>query len=179
MTEMVPEIPGNKPTKPMKTNLQLRRTSGFTLVEMLVTITIIVILAGLSLGGFKFVASKQANEQARIQIKLLERGLEEYKLDNGKYPPSNSGSNPIYVALYEDGVNRPDENKIYVPELDPNNNKQGWSQGTTIVDPWGQQYVYRSPGTINPDFDLLSKGPDNQTSTNLSDKKTRDDITNY
>ncbi len=153
----------------MKTNLNFRRTTGFTLIEMLVTITIVVILAGLSLGGFKFVTSKQANEQARIQIKLLERGLEEYKLDNGTFPPS--GSEELFKALYTDGASSSD-NKIYISDLDPNNNKQGWTQGSKIVDPWGNEYIYRYPGTKNPDFDLLSKGPDGS-------QGTPDDISNF
>ncbi len=165
----------------MKANLQTRRTSGFTLIEMLVTITIVVILAGLSLGGFKFVSSKQANEQARIQIKLLERGLEEYKLDNGTFPAS--GTNELFKALYFDGASTTPPGKIYISDLDPVNNKQGWTAGTgastTIVDPWGAEYIFRSPGTKNPDFDLISKGPDGQTSGTSGDSKTLDDISNF
>ena len=159
----------------MKANLHIRRSTGFTLIEMLVTITIVVILAGLSLGGFKFVSSKQANEQARIQIKLLERGLEEYKLDNGTFPTTSS-TNDLFKALYFEGASTTPPGKIYISDLDPTNNKQGWTEGTgagtKIVDPWGAEYIFRSPGQKNPDFDLISKGPDGTVGT-------PDDISNF
>ncbi len=156
-----------------------RATKGFTLVEMLVTITIIAILAGMSLAGLQFVRQKQFNAQAEVQVALLSKGLEEYKLDTGDYPPSGT-SNDLFLALYRDGYDyseASDEEKkewpsnkatvIYVPELDPKNNKQKWTTGSdataTITDPWGQEYIYRRPGdtdAVNPDFDLLSTGKD-------------------
>lgn len=167
----------------MKKPSLLNQRYGFTLVEMLVTITIIVILAGLSLGGFKYVTAKQANSQAAIQIKLLEKAIEEYKLDNGEYPPQGTDSGSLYTELYYKGVNDPQNNKIYVAELDPDNNKQGWTQGTgasvKIVDPWGKQYVYKNPGIVNPDFDLSSYGQDGKTSTNATDISRKDDHNNY
>ena len=154
---------------------------------MLVTITIIVILAGLSLGGFNFVITKQANSQAEIQINLLSNALEEYKLDNGSYP--DDGTNSLYIALYDNGVQNPDTDRIYLAELDPENDRQGWIKGTgsdvTIVDPWDEEYIYRraSPtdpnATKNPDFDLKSMGKDGETADALSDPKTKDDITNF
>jgi len=157
---------------------------GFTLIEMLVTITIIVILAGLSLGGFKFVTTKQANSQAAIQIKLLEKAIEEYKLDNGVYPPQGTGSNSLYTELYSKGVSDPDNNKIYLAELDPLYNKQGWTEGTgtavRIFDPWGKEYIYRNPGTVNPDFDLMSRGQDGATNaTDPNAQVNKDDHANY
>lgn len=166
----------------MKTISYPAPNRGFTLIEMLVTITIIVILAGLTVGGFKFVTTKQANEQAKIQISLISNALEEYKLDKGEYPPGTNSTTPLYKALYFDGV-QDDGSKIYLPELDPVNNKQGWTEGTgadvKIIDPWGVEYIYRNPPTVNPDFDLLSKGQDGVTSDILTDQQNKDDITNY
>ncbi len=151
--------------------IQSSSKAGFTLIEMLVTITIIVILAGLSLGGFKYVTTKQANAQAAIQIKLLENAIEEYKLDHGEYPKAATGTtdiNILYQKLYKDGVDNPNENKIYLADLDPKNNKQGWnteSNPSQLTDPWGAGYIYRNPGTLNPDFDLISKGQDGDLNT--------------
>lgn len=173
----------------MKTRSLLNRHPGFTLIEMLVTITIIVALAGLSLGGFRFIESKKANTQAEIQIRLLEKAIEDYKFDNGVYPSSDtgtSGSNSLYLALYYDGAQDPplNEGKIYLPQLDPENNKQGWTLGeeadVVLVDPWGNEYIYRTSENIeavNPDFDLLSKGKDGKTDTGGSDSK--DDHNNF
>ena len=147
----------NQPHQPMKNPKQSR--PGFTLIEMLVTITIIVILAGLSLGGFKFVTTKQANSQAAIQIKLLEKAIEEYKLDNGVYPGASANyggaaatgavgdfSQVLYTALFYEGYefsvtpNRADLNgtkatKIYLADLDPVNNKHGWLAPSTSSTP--------------------------------------------
>jgi len=39
-------------------------------------------------------------------------------------------------------------------------------------DPWGQEFIYRSPGEHNADYDLISKGPDKQ-------ENTPDDIANF
>lgn len=172
----------SKPKDPLMKTQSIHNTrSGFTLIEMLVTITIIVILAGLSLGGFKYVTAKQANSQAAIQIKLLEKAIEEYKLDNGVYPPQGTGSASLYTELYYKGVNDPTNNKIYLAELDPDNNKQGWTQGTVasvkLFDPWGKEYSYKNPGTVNPDFDLSSMGQDGETDS--GGPKSKDDHNNY
>jgi len=168
----------------MKTHSSANNRSGFTLVEMLVTITIIMILAGLSLGGFKFILTKQANAQAQIQIKLLEKAIEEYKLDNGEYPPQGNGSNSLYTELYYNGAQVPPvgDAKIYLADLDPENDKQGWTQGTgtavILVDPWGTQYIYRTgAGAVNPDFDIISYGKDGDTDVN--GPKSKDDHNNF
>ena len=63
---------------------------GFTLIELMAVITIIVILAGLVVGGLGFVNDRQAKEKAKVQIALLSKAIEEYKLDNGVYPPSGN-----------------------------------------------------------------------------------------
>jgi general secretion pathway protein G len=63
-----------------------RGTAAFTLLEIMTVISIIVILAGLILGSMSFVAERQKFEKARVQIKLLENAIEEYKMDMGEYP---------------------------------------------------------------------------------------------
>jgi type II secretion system protein G len=158
-----------------------RRRRGFTLIELLVVITIIVILAGLSMGGFSYIARKQAEEQTRIQISLLEKALEEYKLDNGEYPDSAGGNLALFNALYGDGAATPPTGKIYLAELDPRNNRQGWIEPTTaggfsrLIDPFGNNYIYTrgdKQTAKNPDFDLASPGKDGRLGT-------PDDIDNY
>ena len=164
----------------MKTQPSSPNRRGFTLIELLVVITIIVILAGLSMGGYGYIVRKQADSQAAIQISLLSKALEEYKLDNGEYPPTDT-TNSLYKLLYWNAVKTPPDPgaKIYLADLDPNSKGQGWIEGTdanaTIRDPWGNEYIYRrgdNSAAKNPDFDLLSKGKDG-TSGNA------DDIDNY
>ncbi len=175
---------------------------GFTLVEMLAVITIIVILAAMVIAGTGYVRDKQARGQATIQIGLLSNALEEYKLDTGAYPVGANGSKGdtkiLYSALYWDsnedgsGADVDREQKIYLAELDPENNKQGWTDGqkanTRIIDPWGNEYYFRSgklaggqpnPTAVNPDFDIWSAGPDGKTSISGDTPDTKDDIKNF
>jgi prepilin-type N-terminal cleavage/methylation domain-containing protein len=146
----------------MKTNPR-RGIAAFTLIELMAVITIIVILAGLVVGGLGFVTERQAKERARVQLALLTKALEEYKLDIGMYPPTGNvtgnlgtnGSNnsqDIYIALFYEGYNFnsqtnppfnwtktvngvqvPMATKIYLPDLDPTWSKQGWVDLVTGV----------------------------------------------
>lgn len=147
-------------------------------MELLVVISIIVILSGLTVGGFAFVNQTQAKKQAAIQIGLLQLALEDYKSDNGEYPVARSSTGAgqtgkIFSALFPANLN----DKTYLPELDPENDSQGWLNGQTsgtnlrIFDPWGTEYNYRTNDpsrptrtySANPDFDLWSSGPDGKT----------------
>ncbi len=156
--------------------------------------TIILILAGLIIGSFQFVKTRQQNNQAEIQINLLGKAIEEYQLDNGEYPgDENAGgangtaqSNRLFTALYFDGFQAGDDgtSSIYLPELDPLNDSHKWIDGTgataTIIDPWGAEYLYRrGTGALNPDYDLWSKGPDGKSSGDGEDDDDKDDISNF
>lgn len=165
----------------------MKMKRGFTLVETLVVIAIIVILASLVAGGLSLIRDKQAREKARVQIHLLATGLEEYKLDNGDYPQSTSAdgsnsTNVLYKALYFDAASAPEgssQARVYVSDLNPASKNQMWLQGTgegaKIIDPWKQEYRYRTgTSATNPDFDLWSSGKDQKTD---SDATRKDDVT--
>jgi len=133
----------------MKNNHRTGR-AGFTLIELLAVITIIVILAGLVVGGMGYVNEKQARSKAQTQIQLLSKGIEEYKLEMGFYPPTTnktSASSPtgtatsaiLYTKLFYEGysaidnpppanqtTNPPKASRIYLADLDPTTSKQGW-----------------------------------------------------
>jgi prepilin-type N-terminal cleavage/methylation domain-containing protein len=152
--------------------------AAFTLIELMAVITIIVILAGLVVGGLGFVTERQAKEKAKVQIALLSKALEEYKLDMGTYPPTadtttGTGKSAVslYQALFYEGYQYslnpsqpastpPKATRIYLPELDPTTSKQGWvtpvttvPPSTNVMDPWGKEYAYRTAinaaGTAN------------------------------
>lgn len=97
----------------MKTHAR-RTLAAFTLIELMAVITIIVILAGLVVGGLGFVNERQAKEKAKVQLALITRALEEYKLDIGSYPPTanvsgnlttngSNNSSALYTALFYEG----------------------------------------------------------------------------
>jgi len=70
----------------MKTT-QRNGKAAFTLIELMAVITIIVILAALVVGALGFVQDRQAKNKAQVQMSLISKALEEFKLDNGFYPP--------------------------------------------------------------------------------------------
>lgn len=188
--------------KPMTVS---RQPKGFTLMEMLVVITIIVMLAGLTVAGIGFVNIRKANSQAQVQIALLSKAIEEYKLDNGVYPGDLADSpidgdisEELYQALFLDGyldqvAAEVNPRKMYLPELDPRSGKQSWVQRSLddtvanipikILDPWRRPYLYRKGADAqNPDFDLWSTGKDGKTDELNADRSidvNRDDIRNF
>ncbi len=123
---------------------------AFTLIELLAVITIIVILASLVVSSMGFVTDRQNKEKAKVQMALLSRGLEEYKLDMGTYPltantTDGAGNSAVlYEMLFYEGYNYvasgspatwtktingvtyPKATKIYVKDLDPSSTRQGW-----------------------------------------------------
>lgn len=184
---------------PNRTRTSFRYAAGFSLMELLVVMVIILILAGLTIGGMKYVNAKQNLEKCKTDIALLCRGLEEYKLDRGEYPiEQGTGAQTLFDALYWDTdldgspIAQDPTQKIYIAELDPNNTKAKWTlaQGNSfqVIDPWQSGYNYRR-GTLangspnsnakNPDFDIWSGGPDGRSTPQGTANEDRDNITNW
>ena len=129
---------------------KLRR--AFTLVEMLLVVTIIGILAALVIP--KIVGrSEQARETAaHADLSSIKTALDAFEVDNGFYPKS-----------IQDLVTAP-------------SNARNW-HGPYLEkipqDPWGNNYVYYLPGKHNTgSYDLLSVGPDGKEGTD-------DDVGNW
>jgi len=166
-----------------------KASAGFTLIELMAVITIIVILAGLVVGGLGYVNEKSATSKAKVQIALLSKALEEYKLDNGTYPPTGNLATPttvsattagnsdvLFKALYWDSDNDNQgaavgattgdtDQKIYLSDLDPATSKQGWTTGTAsatlkILDPWGNTYMYRTAKSSDGTANDKTQNPD-------------------
>jgi len=115
---------------------------GFTLLELLVVMVIIGLLAGYV--GPKYFAQigKSEVKAARAQIDALEKALDQYRLDVGRYPTSENG----LAALMK---RPPSENRWQGPYL----------RKEVPADPWGQPYQYVQPGE-HGEFDLFSLGKD-------------------
>lgn len=161
---------------------------GFTLVEMLAVVAIIVILAALVVGGMKYATEKTNTNKAKIQVALLSSAIEQYKIDTGSYPASQSptGENEsanLRKLLFLDARDDPNKaKKMYLAQLEETD-KQGWITGTgdsaKITDPWGNEYRYRAgKAAVNQDFDVWSIGKDGKTQDDLKAKDSIDDIRN-
>lgn len=120
------------------------RTSGFTLLELLVVVVIIGLLAGIVAPRYFGQVGKSEINVARAQIDALGKALDQYRLDTGRYPDNELGLG----ALLQRPAGEPKWNGPYLRKSLP-------------LDPWGKPYVYRMPGE-NGEFDLVSFGKDGQ-----------------
>ncbi|MDH4229272.1 MAG: type II secretion system major pseudopilin GspG [Nitrospirota bacterium] len=118
---------------------------GFTLIEIMVVITILAMLAALVGPKLLGQTDKARVADAQIQIRNIAQGLDLYKLDNAVYPTTEQGLEAL--------VSKPAIGVI------PHNYKEGGYMSMIPKDPWGNNYVYLSPGTSGP-YDLLSWGAD-------------------
>jgi general secretion pathway protein G len=139
------------------------RRVGFTLIEILVVVVILGILAGLVVPRIVDQPEKARQTKARMQIESLETALRLYKLDNGYYPSTDQGLNAL--------VQKPSTGRI------PNRWRDGGylDKGQVPADPWGNPFIYLSPGIHNKDFDLSSNGADGEPGGDGEDQ----DITNW
>jgi general secretion pathway protein G len=122
-----------------------RAERGFTLVEMLVVITIIALIMSLVGPRVLNYLSDSKVKAAKIQIESLSTALDLYFRDTGQYPTSSEG----LTALVERPGGAPFWNGPYL-------------KGTAIPkDPWGHAYLYRSPSEHGA-YDIVSYGSDGQ-----------------
>jgi general secretion pathway protein G len=119
--------------------------AGFTLVEMLVVITIIALIVGLVGPRVLNYLTESKVKAAKIQIESLGSALDLYFLDVGRYPTSAEGLGAL--------VQRPGTTQLW--------NGPYLRGGALPNDPWGRAYVYRSPGQQSS-YDLISFGADGQ-----------------
>ena len=117
---------------------------GFTLLELLVVVVIIGLLAGIVAPRYFGQVGKSEVNVARAQLDALEKALDQYRLDVGRYPSTELG----LKALVERPASEPKWSGPYLRKDVP-------------PDPWGRPYVYKVPGEKG-EFDLLSYGKDGQ-----------------
>ena len=137
--------------------LRRSRAKGFTLLELLVVVVIIGLLAGFVAPRYFSQVGKSEVNVAKAQIDALEKALDQYRLDVGRYPSNELG----LKALVDKPTSEPKWNGPYLKKQVP-------------LDPWGKAYIYKMPGEKG-DFDLLSFGRDGAAGGSGEDA----DITNH
>jgi general secretion pathway protein G len=134
---------------PMKTVLIYRRTGkkGFTLLEIIVVVFILSLLAALVAPRIIGRTDDARITEAKVQIKNFETALKLFKLDNGFYPDTQQG----LQSLTE---------KPTIGRVPARYREGGYLEQKKIpLDPWGNPYIYISPG-LHGDFDIISYGGD-------------------
>jgi general secretion pathway protein G len=130
-------------SRPARAGDARRGEAGYTLVEILVVLTIIGMVMGLVGPRVLSYLSDSKVKTARIQIQGLAAAVDLYYLDLGRYPTSGEGL--AALAQKPDGATT--WNGPYL-------------KGASVpVDPWGRPYAYKVPGQSGP-YEIVSLGPD-------------------
>jgi general secretion pathway protein G len=124
-----------------------RGSAGFTLLEIIVVVFILSLLAAIVAPKIIGRTDDARIAEGKVQIRNFETALKLFKMDSGFYPDTQQGLQAL--------VEKPTAGRI------PQNYKEGGylEQKNIPLDPWGNPYVYISPG-LNGDYDLLSYGAD-------------------
>src|SRR3989338_415285 len=120
----------------MKKKILKLNNRGMTLIEIMVVITILGLITAIVTVNV---------------MDSLEQALEQYRLDNGSYPSTEQGIQPL--------VSAPTFGKV--PKRYPSG---GYLTGGKLPkDSWGEEFIYSSPGAQGNPYEISSKGPDSQT----------------
>jgi len=142
--------------KPIIRNRRSSLPAGFTLIELLLVLVILAILMGVVVTKFTGRTESARITAATSDISTIGVALDAFEVDNGHYPSSDEG----LAALIQQPSNAQNWHGPYL------------KKDTVPIDPWGNQYVYRYPGSNNANgYDLSSMGPDGREGT--------DDIANW
>ena len=122
---------------------------GFTLIELMVVLVILGVLASLIVPRIMGRPEEARRIKARVDIQSLETAVKLYSLDNGNYPTTEQGLQAL--------IEPPATGTL------PKNWREGGylEKGKIPEDPWGNEYVYLSPGS-HGDFDIISYGADGE-----------------
>jgi general secretion pathway protein G len=137
--------------------MNIKKSQGFSLLELMVVIVIIGILAGMIVPNIMGSQERANVQKAVSDINALEGSLSLYKMDNYDYPTTEQG----LEALVEQTDIEPEPRRF--PE--------GGYIKRLPQDPWGNDYVLLNPGEQGR-FDVFSAGPDREAGT-------EDDIGNW
>ncbi|MFQ5456104.1 MAG: type II secretion system major pseudopilin GspG [Nitrospirota bacterium] len=125
----------------------LKRSDGFTLIEIMVVITILAILAVIVVPKIVGRTDDARKTAAMIQIKNIQASLDMFKMDNAFYPSTEQGLDAL--------VKKPTTGEI------PQNWRKNGYLPKVPLDPWKNPYIYLSPG-IHGEYDLISYGADRE-----------------
>lgn len=129
-----------------------RRRRGFTLMEILLVLAILVVLGSLVTFGYVTIQRNAMMDSAKTQIRMFEQAVDMYRLDVGKYPSGDQGLQAL---------------RLQPPDAAPNKWRGPYIQVEIPTDPWGNAYQYQEiTDSLNqPSFEVMSNGPDGANGT--------------
>jgi general secretion pathway protein G len=125
----------------------MKKSAGFTLLEIMVVVVIIGILAAAIVPNIIGAADDARVIAAKADIANIGQALKLYRLDNSMYPTTEQGLGALSVK------------PTTAPQ--PNNYKNGGYLEKMPKDPWGRAYLYLQPG-VKGEIDIYSLGADGQ-----------------
>jgi general secretion pathway protein G len=137
----------------------MRKSSGFTLIEVMVVVVILGILAAVIVPKIMSRPEQARIVKAKQDITAIQSAADLYKLDNGNYPTTDQGLQALVSKPTSDPIPRNWKSDGYLQKLP--------------VDPWGQDYQYVND---NEKLKIFSYGPkgkdsDSEISNENADEK--------
>jgi len=118
--------------------------AGFTLIELMIVVVILGILATIVMPRILNRPEQARRAKAKIDIRNIQSALALFKTDTGRFPSTSQG----LQALVSDPGIRGYDPDAYLDKVP--------------LDPWGNNYIYISPGIHSRDYDLESYGKDGE-----------------
>jgi general secretion pathway protein G len=126
-----------------------RRRHGFTFIEIMLVVLIIGILMAAVVPSLVGRTRGAKVTVARQSLRAIETALGQFEMKAGRFPTTEEGLESLRKKPGD--LNDDEWDGPYIKD--------------EMRDPWGEEFVFKSPGESNKDFDLLSKGPDKREGT--------------
>jgi len=134
------------------------RRGGFTIIELLLVLVILVVLAGIAAPIYVGQSGKAKVQATKASIANIESALQTFEVTFDRYPTTDEGLDALIS-----------------PPQAPDGSQPGRFLKAIPMDGWGRSFNYRCPGTVDTEgYDLWSNGADGR-----DDGGAGDDITSW
>jgi len=121
-----------------------QKRRGFTLIELMIVVVILGLLATIIMPKILDRPEQARRVKAKTDIRSIQSMLALFKTDTGRFPTTSEG---LEALVTDPGLN--------------GYSREGYLDRSP-VDPWGNRYVYISPGLHSKNYDLESYGKDGE-----------------